>query len=517
MRLNSFILLLSFQLLSMIISPISFANNLIISNVSLEDRDAGAGTAIVEFDISWENSWRNTTNHDAVWVILKITIAGWDYHRPLSDSGTDPPGTSTGSNDDIEIYVPSDKMGAFIRPKATSSGPIGSENVRLKIAHGAAGSSVTVRVFGIEMVYIPQGSFRAGDTSGTASFRQASADTDPWYINSEATIRTNTGSYFYQTGNNTWEQGQGETFTIPAAFPKGYNAFYCMKYEVTEGLWVDFIRTIVTGGFDVYRDVTAASGKNSDAVVNRNTYCQTSAACTGSYGTTSYSSNRPDRAMSYLSWMDLAAFLDWAALRPMTELEYEKIVRGPLSALSGEYAWGSASVTAAVTISTSPETGLETITTASANANYNNTTFSRGDDFLGSASTQGPLRVGIFATGSSTRVTSGAGYYGVMELSGNVAERVITIGNSAGRNFTGLHGDGAPGGYYGDADVTGWPHTDTADAATGVTKADGSGIRGGNWNDTTAARLAISDRTTAAKIDHGRAAGFGGRGVRTYP
>jgi formylglycine-generating enzyme required for sulfatase activity len=43
--------------------------------------------------------------------------------------------------------------------------------------------------------------------------------------------------------------------------------------------------------------------------------------------------------MNILSWFDVAAYLDWAALRPMTELEFEKVCRGPENRIAGEYAW----------------------------------------------------------------------------------------------------------------------------------------------------------------------------------
>jgi hypothetical protein len=58
-----------------------------------------------------------------------------------------------------------------------------------------------------------------------------------------------------------------------------------------------------------------------------------------------------------------------------------------------------------------------------------------------------------------------------MGLGGNVTERPVTVGNSTGRAFTGLHGDGviSDSGY---ADVTNWP-------GSGAT---GSGVRGGAWN-----------------------------------
>ena len=55
----------------------------------------------------------------------------------------------------------------------------------------------------------------------------------------------------------------------------------------------------------------------------------------------------------------------------------------------------------------------------------------------------GPLRVGIHGVASGgDRVAAGAGYYGAMELSGNVAEQVVTLGHPQGRAFQGTHGDG---------------------------------------------------------------------------
>ncbi len=184
----------------------------------------------------------------------------------------------------------------------------------------------------------------------------------------------------------------------------------------------------------------------------------------------------------------------------MTELEFEKACRGTSSATANEYAWGNATTpTAAVTIS-GTENGTETITTSGANCNYNNTTFTGGD------AGQGPLRCGIFAIASSTRASSGAGYYGVMELSGNLWERPVTVGNATGRLFTGLTGDGALNPTTGDANVSLWPGTDGL----------GAGYRGGYWlNDATYART--SDRYNAAFAGAARNVYYDGRAVRTTP
>lgn len=78
--------------------------------------------------------------------------------------------------------------------------------------------------------------------------------------------------------------------------------------------------------------------------------------------------------------------------------------------------------------------------------------------------------LGVFSDGVATRIAAGAGYYGVMELSGNVWERVVNIGYSSGRNFEGrYHGNGQLA-SAGSADVTSWPGVDAV----------GAGFRGGS-------------------------------------
>jgi hypothetical protein len=202
----------------------------------------------------------------------------------------------------------------------------------------------------------------------------------------------------------------------------------------------------------------------------------------------------------------------------MTELEFEKMSRGPLLPNAGEYIWGSQNIAAATTISGTSEDGTETITApVNANANYNNTTFSGGDSSQGAGYDQGPLRGGIFAGSPSTRVSSGASYYGVMDLGGNLKERVVTIGNAAGLLFTGSEGTGVLNtttGYEGNATNADWPGID-AQPQNGVDGAAGSGFRGGSWADT-ANYLRISDRLEAALSSTAALNTFGGRGVRTY-
>ena len=102
-----------------------------------------------------------------------------------------------------------------------------------------------------------------------------------------------------------------------------------------------------------------------------------------------------------------------------------------------------------------------------------------------------------------------------MDMSGNVYERPITVGNSTGRSFTGTHGDGVLDGN-GNANVSNWP---TAGAAGTI----GAGFRGGYFftgNPATDEFLRVSSRANASAVrtnDHRGYADAGGRGIRTAP
>ena len=178
----------------------------------------------------------------------------------------------------------------------------------------------------------------------------------------------------------------------------------------------------------------------------------------------------------------------------MTELEYEKAGRGPYRVVSGEFSWGSTSITAATGISNGG-TGTEG-PSAAANCVYTN-----------NASVQGPMRVGAMAYGDSTRVAGGVGYYGVMDLTGNLWEQLVTVGRSTGRGFKGFkHGNGALT-SVGDADTSTWPGTDAV----------GNCFRGGSWATPGSNALRLSDRTNGAVTSAGRDNQTGGRGVRSAP
>lgn len=527
---------------------LSFANNLSISNVSLEDRDAGADTVVVQFNISWDNAWRNDTNHDAAWIFIKAcedncASTGWE-HADLLNPGLSPAGTSPGTANDpqIEILIPTDKTGAFIRPKSSHTGTINAADVRLTVDYSSFGAADTdqiqVKVFGIEMVYIPQGDFDIGDgnasnestyafhvTDNTAARVTSSMLADVTVdSNGNDDIDTSVLGIDGDGGIDTDDDGSVDN----ALFPTGWQPFYLMKYELTQGQYRDFLNTLsraqqtnrvaeiatasdyaMTDAATVtYRDAirlpASLAGSPNPEVFG----CDLAANSSSGDGVFDQSNDGEWIAMNYLSWMDLAAYADWAGLRPMTELEYEKAARGPEDAVYNEYAWGTTDLTDVSYIEDSGMMSEYSLSSGSGLA-------------LNEGSGYGPARVGFTATASTSRVQAGAGYYGNMNLDGNVSEQTVTVGNTTGRSFEGSHGDGTlttTSSYEGNATNTDWPGIDGT-AARGVTGATGSGFRGANFygSGSTVYSDGISNREYAADSSTTRDKAVGGRLARSKP
>lgn len=492
---RSFILFLCLLATSLV-----YGNNIQVDNVSLTDQNAGTGTTQVQFDLSWENSWRisvGPANYDAAWVFVKYRINGntWQ-HATIADAGAAAPGGAT-----VSI---ADNVGAFVYRSADGSGDVNYEGVQLRwdyVTDGVDPSSIVdVQVFAIEMVYVPEGPFSVGtgaldqgnltgnfytQTSGPFILRV------PYRVTSEnaITISNTSGNLYYDNTEGTSETAIGDQAgPIPAAFPKGFSAFYCMKYEVTQDQWVSFFNTLSQNQKENL-DVTGSTGKNTDAEATRNGI---SWPDEGNATTT-----LPNVALNFVASAYTLSYLDWAGLRPITELEYEKACRGPLNTTSGEFAWGNGNITNNAYEYANLGTPDEVITnsgTGTGNAIIQNT---RGSIF-------GPGRVGMAAASAvnSTREETGGSYFGIMELTGNVYERCITVGNPTGRAFTGVHGDGSIS-STGTSNVTGWPTT-----------ALGIGFRGGSFANQIPF-IYVSDRNDAAnEITNGNSR-LGFRGGRS--
>jgi formylglycine-generating enzyme required for sulfatase activity len=435
--------LMAIVLMGLAAAPSTRADNILVSEPVLTGQVPASHYTYIQFDLSWENSFRDDINWDAAWVFVKYQEADGKWkHAYLNTSANEhvmPAG--------YESYVGvtgSHGMGVFIYRSSSGSGNASLSSARIRWEYGANGLSdladVRLKIFAVEMVYVPQSAFYLGDTDADRyNCFYTYGTSNPYHVTSEALI--NIG----QTNGYLWASGALVISTLPAAFPKGFNSFYCMKYEISQGQYADFLNTLNTAQSDNrYPD------ENGN---NRHTITQVYP---------DYTASRPDRACNYLSWDDGAAYADWAGLRPMTELEFEKACRGPLEPVDDEFAWGTNRFTQAVSFN-GVEDGTETIITDGANCNVANQAFIGGDEG------KGPIRCGIFATATSTREGAGASYYGIMELSGNVAEHVVNVSDGTGRSFTGLHGDGVLVENNGKANVTGWPSV-----------ADGTGFRGGD-------------------------------------
>lgn len=500
----------------LLLAQVVHANNLELSSLNVSATNTAEGTITFNYDLTQDNSWKNTTNFDAVWIFMKYSIDGgrtWK-HASMSGRGTNPVGYVVPSS--MQVVVPEDQKGFFLQRNEFGTGRLDFKNLTFVWNYNQDGLTAAVaqspntlhKIFGIEMVYIPQGPFYAGDGNSSSEYRfkQGSADDDPWYIQNESAFTTSNATsdtYYYQSSNAAGENASGDAFLVPSSFPKGYAAFYMMKYELTEGQWVSFFNTL-TNAQKINRDITSSTngGKNTDDVVFRNTI---------SWDSTNPSSNattsRPARPMTYISWPDVAAFSAWAGLRPITELEYEKAARGKdIMPIVDEFAWGSTtavSPNAADIYPNSNEDGSEIIN-GPANINRNALLWQSGDGRVGgpAANQAGPLRVGIFAANASNRISSGASYYGVMELSGNLAEPVVSLGRVKGRQFLATHGSGeltTTTGYEGYATNTDWPGIDNVDAARGITGTIGIGYRGGDFASSNVRFLQLSSRSFSAK------------------
>jgi formylglycine-generating enzyme required for sulfatase activity len=514
------------------------ANNLQVSNVGLTGEVPGSH-AFVKFDISWDNSWRNDLpgagnvapfNYDAAWVFVKFSIDGGVTWRHASLSPINSKHSVTFENGvAAAIQAMPSGDGVFIFRAANGAGSNNWDDVGLLWKYANDGvTSITpaliVNVFALEMVFIPIGGFQAGDhATSSAAFQQGASDPDPWEINGENAISvTNAAadSFYYLSAGNVGEEATGSTFTIPNDFPKGFTAFYIMKYEITQGQYVDFLNQLTRPQQEARTSTQVADRyamTNTASASFRNGIRVSSVTGTGPLhfgcdldgdGIFNEDNDGENLPANFLNWADGVAYADWAGLRPMTELEYEKACRGASespsnrTAVSGEYAWGNANINFSAYNLTAGTAGgpNETVSNATidptGNAAYQTT--------IG-AGLNGPLRSGIFATTSSTRIEAGASFYGVMELSGNLAEKVITVGNPIGRNFTSNHGDGELE-VNGEANEKTWPLAD----------AIGSGERGGDWR-AAAAALQVSNRARAALANVTRNETSGFRCVRTAP
>ncbi|MFH0889258.1 MAG: formylglycine-generating enzyme family protein [Planctomycetota bacterium] len=422
------------------------------SSVSLADTP-GSGYATITFNLSQQNPFGNVSFDgnafsDYLWVFVKYSTT----------SGSDGSWNSAILASGGSVQPTTDNLGAFVR--ASLAGASGNTFTLRWNYNGTGGNGVgaftsnfQVRVFAIEMVDIPTGAFyyNAGGIGGV-TFNNYNTTVTPSLV--AATTNIPTGA---ATG-----------------WPNGYTSFYLAKYEVSQQQFCDFLNNIAS-----------SSAATFYAVANLNQYGYL-INNTGSYPN-QYTTTAPNRGCNFLSWDDTVAYLSWAALRPMTEMEFEKAARGTSGAGNSTptrtYPWGN---TAPSVITGTVDGGTHIIY----NANYNDTAGAK------------PVLVGWYLSqsyattnpGGATGIEyTGASPYGIADLAGNVWEHLI---NCAALTVP-TNGNGTT------TPPASWPGA-----------ASGKGIRGGYWY-TYATNVRVSDRVNAGWTSASRIKDIGFRPART--
>jgi hypothetical protein len=330
---KNFIMKNLYFFLLVLCSTVAFGNNILVQNVTTTGNNATNKTIQVQFDLSWDNSWRDAINWDAAWVFMKFKNAsGVWQHVQLNTTGF-ANGTGTANT----VQVTSDKVGAWVYRSAQGSGTFNSTTMQLQWNYGLSGlTSVTgleVRVYAVEMVYVPQGDFNCAGAvfsvnSWQSSFSYRISPDNYSYYND---VRM---GYFYAPGQNfpvinkrlspplTYNDGALSIIRIKGdvgidsdndgsidntLYPIGYKPFYIYKFEMTEQQYADFLNTLTTNqitNLGIAGDgITLSNGQYFSATPNK--------SCGGSTVTR------------------LCAYADWSGVRPMSYLEFNKVCYGP--------------------------------------------------------------------------------------------------------------------------------------------------------------------------------------------
>ena len=396
------------------------ANNILVSNASLSNQNTSTHVTNVNFSVSWENSWRTSTNennYDGAWIFVKFRKNGttdW-RHATISVTGNTPAAGAV-------ITVPADGKGAFVYRNGNGIGNVNYTGNTIVWNYAVDGlldnETVEILVYGLEMVYIPSGSFQLGSGGVEANAFTDGSSATPYLVSTNSAINLGT------TAGTLNPNGNGAaTGTIPANFPKGFNAFWIMKYECSQQQYADFLNNLDLSRANVNRTVSIFTGTHPALIAPQ-----------------------PERAIGELGMNRTAAFADWSGLRPFTELEFEKACRGyNTPAVPNEYAWGNTTINPVTAVLNDGAVDETVSTPVNANACITSSIGNRS------------VRTGLFARSTgSDRTLSGATYYGVMNMSDNEQEVCISMVNTQGKAIdANIHGDGYLG-ADGRTDVATW-------------------------------------------------------------
>ena len=460
----------------------------------------------IVFSVSWKGSWKNDVNCDGLYVFGKYKTAGKDGYRSVkiaqvSEGDFDytdksPKGVMLSeSSRPVGSYVTPEGIGIFLFP-LTLQKHADMEIRRVSVPVVMDAEPEDIQLFAVEMVYVPEGAHYVGDPANGISkggtlknCLYTYPDKGAYLINAEDAVDfAPEDGHLYCDLDTENGREENDRFTIPAEFPKGYRAVWYMKYSLTEGQFVQFLNCL-TRKQQQTQCMADLSGEDiphyyavTDTIEPRDR-CEVYCSRFGNMlpEPVHFYTAAPNRAMNAISFADTSAFACFAGLRPLTELEYEKACRGPLPAVKEEFAWGSTKIGRVFHFDGVDGSGNEKPVPQYpgelTNCNYGTDIAPFERDVKSVPDNPGwigPVTVGLFENSApngnfTERERTGASYYGIMELCGNVWENIVTLGRPEGRAFVPKHGSGelTEDGYH---NMDCWP-----DSKTGL----GAGVRGG--------------------------------------
>jgi hypothetical protein len=423
-------------------------------------------------------------------------------------------------------------LGVFVYRDAPGSGVNDWKGIKLRWNHTVDKvdpAKAGVRVFALPMVYVPRGPFKVGSGSKSAftkfgdgpTFPMTRCDGNPgdeggslcdgswrggpvipFLVDEEWSGPAAEGSRARRIGRNAGElwstltypesggglSSLGSPGVLGDGYPTGYEPFYCMKYHLTQGQYVEYLNALPPdvaagraflsdefgidcpvgsseysielnptlkplvirekGGLTITLsresltngcgaalpgrglepkapEIDAETEKPTDDLLGElSKPSQAEKASQQRKVPPVYAARLPFRNCCGLSLDDTRAFAVWAGLRPLSELEFEKACRGPLNPVPYEATWGSTHAEFADTGKDLVDVGLPT------------ERFRKGNYGGGYGSPILVVRAGCFATPASDRVSAGATYWGALEMGVDAVPLIH-------REFLGTHGDGS--------------------------------------------------------------------------
>ena len=398
------------------------------------------GVATIDLGLKWDNAWRDYNNWDGVWLFFKYREGkdGTWKHVDLETSGHAFVDTSAS----VKKFTYHVGKSANDATKATGLFVVLAENayanprlkcqLKWKLPIGMVKEdfdkvSSVLYAHALEMVYVRTGAYSLGQDFTPDTFAST-------LINSEKALSVNVNT----NGDGLQEQ------PLPADYPKGFDSFYAMKYELGQEQFVRFFNSLLKtqqeelvpiiqtrdeNNYIFGNDATRATKRNGITLATKTTDGKPhKVACDlNRDGIKNAADDGQNIPCAFMNIHFLNTYCAWSGLRPMSELEFEKSCRRPypFKTLANEYVWGSTSAPIPVT-QPSPD-GINTSGEMPESGN------SSSGGSTGASGYQNPVRSGSFAavpyTGASAldcQYRAGVTYWGLMEMGGNLKEIVAS-------------------------------------------------------------------------------------------